>query len=173
MNVRCSDLKKIQKNKKKGVVSFEMIFGSVFIIFVFMLCVGMFVYIYPRQALEKEVNLLAQEAKVNGGLTSTQISEFKSTMNDMGYDATINVYTVQSDGTTRQALNVAPKNTPYAECMNYTAFVRRDSGQKIIVEVVIGSNDSLVKGPLKWFSSKMLPDNYTITQTVKSERNRC
>lgn len=147
-----------------------MIFGTMFIVFVVLLCMGMFVYTYPRQALEKEVHILAQQVKVTGGLTTTQLDEFKKTMNDMGYSAEVNVYTVHGS-----ALNVAPKNSDYTVCTggSYNPFVRRDSGQKIVVDVIIGSNDGLVKGPLAWFGAKMLPDNYVITETVLSERNRC
>lgn len=151
-----------------------MIFGSMFIIIVVLFCIGLFVYTYPRQALEKEVNILAQQAKVTGGLTSSQVDQFKTTIDSMGYNATVNVYTVMGDGSTRQALNVAPKNTPYTACVNnYNDFVRRDSGQKIVIEVVIGANDGLIKGPLKFFGANMLPENYTLTETVLSERNRC
>lgn len=147
-----------------------MIFGSLFIVFVVLLCMGMFVYTYPRQALEKEVHILAQQVKVTGGLTTTQLDEFKKTMNDMGYSAEVNVYTSHAS-----ALNVAPKNTEYGVCVggSYNPFVRRDSGQKIVIDVIVGSNDGLVKGPLAWFGAKMLPDNYVITETVLSERNRC
>lgn len=157
-------------NKKSGVVSFEMLFGTLFLVFVVLLCIGMFVYTYPRQALEKEVHILAQQVKVTGGLTTTQLDEFKSTMNDMGYSAEVNVYTA-----TGSALNVAPKNTTYTVCTggSYNPFVRRDSGQKIVIDVIIGANDGLVNGPLAWFGAKMLPNNYVITETVLSERNRC
>ena len=157
-------------NKKSGVVSFEMLFGTLFLVFVVLLCMGMFVYTYPRQALEKEVHILAQQVKVTGGLTTAQLDEFKQTIEDMGYSAEVNVYTISSS-----ALNVAPRNSSYEMCTSgsYNPFVRRDSGQKIVIDVVIGANDGLVKGPLAWFGASFLPENYTLTETVLSERNRC
>lgn len=158
-------------NKKSGVVSFEMLFGTMFLVFVVLLCLGMFVYTYPRQALEKEVHILAQQVKVTGGITTTQLDEFMKTMNEMGYTAEVNVYT-KNNGS---AMNVAPKNTSYGVCTggSYNPFVRRDSGQKIVIDVAIGANDGLVRGPLAWFGAQTLPDNYIITETVLSERNRC
>ena len=158
---------------KKGYISIEAIFGIIAFLMVTLLIVGLFTYMYPRQTLEKQVHLLAQEAKVTGGLTAEQISDFQSTLSDMGYTAKISAYTKVA-GSERNVLGVAPKGTSQDTCTSiYTSFVRRDSGQKIIISVSIQSKDGLANGVLKFFGGSLLPNDYEFTETVMSERNRC
>jgi len=159
--------------QKKGYTSVESVFAIVAIMMLLLVIIGLFCYTYPRQALEKQVHLLAQQAKVTGGLTYGQVSDFKETISDMGYNANVSAYV---KGVDRVVLNVAPRNTSYSACMNtavYNPYVKRDSGQKIVITVSINANDGLLKGPLEFFGASMFPENYTLTETVMSERNRC
>ena len=154
---------------KTGNSSIETVFAVVIIVFMLLLIMGFYAYTYPRSVLEKEVHLLAQQAKVTGGLTVEQVEEFKSSIGEMGYYAEIRV---TANGNT--ALGVTPRNSDNNICTgNNVKFVKRSSGSKIYIEVKIGANDGLIKGPLQWFNSKSLPENYLITETVMSERNRC
>lgn len=156
--------------KKGGYVSMEFIFGLSIILLTLLICLGMFAYTYPRQYLEKEVAILAQQAKVNGGLTAANITDFQARLNNAGMSAKVNAYT-----STSSVLNVAPKGTPYGSCIGgtYNAFATRQSGQVITIEVVVNATDGLVKGPLKYFGAAMLPENYVLVDTVVSERNKC
>ncbi len=168
-----SKIKKQIQSTKLGMITIEAIFGLFIFLMMTILIIGIFCYTYPRQTLEKQVSVLAQQVKVTGGLTYSQMVEFQETLSDMGYEATISVYTKD---TGQIALNVAPVNTSYSACTNtsiYNPYVTRDSGQKIIITVVVNSNNSLVSGALSYFGASLLPDNYTITETVMSERNRC
>lgn len=167
-------LKDVWQNRKKdGYFSVEAIFGIVAILFTVLILVGLFVYTYPRQALEIQGHLLAQQAKITGGLTYDQISDFQSTLNDMGYKANVSAYV---KGTNQVVLNVAPRNTNYSACTNtavYNPYVKRDSGNKIVLSITIEANNGLLKVPLKFFGASLFPENYTLTETVMSERNRC
>lgn len=164
----------MNKKKKKGYISIEAIFGMTALLMIVLLIVGLFTYMYPRQTLEKHVHILAQEAKVTGGLTTEQIDDFQSTLTDMGFVSSLNVYTIQG-GAEKNLLGVAPKGTPYATCTSgvYKNFARRDSGQKIVISVSVKAKDSLVNSVLRFFGGSFLPENYVFTETVLSERNRC
>ena len=160
--------------KKKGYITIEAIFGMTALLMIVLLMVGLFTYMYPRQTLEKHVHVLAQEAKVTGGLTTEQIEDFQTTLTDMGYVSSLNVYTVQG-GAEKSLLGVAPKGTPYTTCTSgvYNNFARRDSGQKIVISVSVKAKDGLVNSILGFFGGSFLPKNYIFTETVLSERNRC
>ena len=163
----------VVKNKKdkKGYVSIEFLFGMFMIILTMLLITGMFCYFYPRQKLEKEVTILAQHVKVDGGLTNAALADFDGRLEDMGLTAKVAVYTKSAS-----ALNVAPRGTNYAACMNvatYNHFITRASAETIYIEVIVNSNVSFLKGPLKYFGAKTLPDNYRLVETVLSERNKC
>lgn len=167
------NLNKNKNKKSSGYISIETVFSLVAFLMVVLVLVGLFCYTYPRQALEKQVHLLAQQAKITGGLTYDQISDFQSTLKDMGYTAKVNAYV---KGRNQVVLGVAPRNTTYSSCTNtaiYNPFVKRDSGEKIIISVSISANDGLLKGPLAFFGANLFPENYTLTETVMSERNRC
>lgn len=166
-------ISKLRKQKnisnKKGWTAIEFIIGGTVTLFIVLLLFGLFSYTYPRLMIEKYTAVLAQEAKVNGGLTAANVQDFNSQMNKFGFRAAINAYTDSGS-----ALNVAPKGTKYDVCTGqYVRFVSRKSGQKITIEVVVNSNDKLIKGPLEWFNANTLPKNYTFTEIVISERNQC
>ena len=163
--------------KKHGVVSVEMIWVIFFVVMTLLVCLGFFSYLYPRQVLEKEVHLLAQQAKITGGLTAGQVDAFIETMNDYGYTAEVYAYSAANmgEGHTGSVLNVVPRDSAYELCMSgsYNPFVRRDSGERIVIDVVVNADDGLIKGPLRWFTAKTLSENYTLTEVVLSERNKC
>ena len=158
---------------KKGFISIEAVIALVALIFIILLFVGFYVYQYPCTVLENRVHDLAQQAKITGGLTSAQVTDFNKELQSMGYKSTVKAYVA---GTDRVALNVAPRDTAYVTCTNtaiYNPFIRRDSTAKIVIVATVKANDGTIKGPIKWFQAKMLPDNYVISETVMSERNRC
>lgn len=158
-----------KQSKRKGYVSIEFVFGLTVFLITMVMVLGMFFYSYPRQKLEKEVAILAQQAKVNGGLTQENISEFGDRLDAMGLTGVVYAYTAE-----RTVLNVAPRNTPYASCVaDYNAFITRASGDVIYIEVVVNANVSMLSGPLKFFAAKTFPENYTLVDTVLSERNGC
>ncbi|MEG1299901.1 MAG: hypothetical protein RSC93_04300 [Erysipelotrichaceae bacterium] len=163
----------MKEKKKKGFISIETVFSMTFILFIVLTLIGVFCYFYPRQVLEKEVHVLAQQAKINGGLTYNEVVDFQNVIKERGYKANVKAYVKNNN---RVVLNVAPRNTSYSSCTNtanYNPFVKRDSSQKIVLVVTINANDGLLKGPLQYFGAKTFPKNYTISETVMSERNRC
>ena len=74
-------------SEKKGFVSIETIIALSWVIFFFLLFVSIYAYNAPRIMLEKEVQNLAQIAKIQGGLTdptsetvNSDITKFKKNL---------------------------------------------------------------------------------------------
>ena len=65
--------KKIKKilDSKTGGLTIEAIPALALALFVIMTAIGWFTYLTPRQNLEKQVHILAQKAKIQGGITNS------------------------------------------------------------------------------------------------------
>lgn len=162
-------LVKFKKSNKKGYVSMEFVIGLFVLILVWLVFTGIFTYYYPRQKLEKEMVTLVQQAKVNGGLTDSNIRELEERVNAMGLE----VVSLEAFTKTQTALGVAERNSGYAECVASTPYIQRRSGDIIYIELVVSASDDLVKTPLQYFGSIGLPENYTLVDSTLSERNGC
>lgn len=169
-----------ESQNKKGFIAIETIIALTVVIIVILLFLGFWLYLYPRIVLEKEVHVLAQQAKVTGGLTNEQVSKFSETMNKLGYE----IYSL-SVGTTNQPasntskynglVNVYPKGGVSGSCTaaGYQNYIKRTDSEKIVISVKIKAN-GFIKGPLAFFGTiTQLGDVYNITETIMSERNKC
>lgn len=178
-------LNRLQENlkeakSKRGVIAIETVIALSVVLMIILLFIGFWLYLYPRIVLEKEVHTLAQQAKVTGGLTNKQVTDFTNVMNNMGYD----IYSLSVGTTTRPAsdvskynglVNVYPKGGAGGSCTapTYQNFVKRIDSEKLVITVKVKAQ-GFIKGPLAFFGVvTQLGDTYNITETVMSERNKC
>lgn len=159
-------------SEKKGFVSIETIIALSWVIFFFLLFVSIYAYNAPRIMLEKEVQNLAQIAKIQGGLTdptsepvNSDITKFKKNLKVMGYeeeDITISAKTITGN---QNAIGVTPIN------QTGTNYIKRDSKDLIEIVVIIKANNNLFTAPMNFFGlSNKISGQYTIREVVGSER---
>lgn len=172
---------KIDKIKNKnGFVAIETVIALTVVLIIILLFIGFWLYLYPRTVLEKEVHTLAQQAKITGGLTNAQVTDFNNRMTDLGYEVqSLSVGTTsQPAGDTSKyngLVNVYPKGGHDGSCssVGFQNYVKRTSSDKIIISVKVKAN-GFIKGPLSFFGTvTQLSDVYNLTETVMSERNKC
>ena len=56
---------------RRGSFAIEAVLSLTVVLFVVITCIGWYNYMIPRQGLEKQIHLLGQKAKIQGGLTAT------------------------------------------------------------------------------------------------------
>lgn len=163
-------LKKIKG--KSGFVSIETIIALSWVVFFFLLFVSIYAYNMPRIMLEKEVQHLAQTAKIQGGLTdstsepvNSDITRFTENLIAMGYDEddiSISAKTITGN---QNAIGVTPIN------QSGSNYIKRDSKDLIEIIVVIKAKKNLFTAPLNFFGlSNKISGQYTIREVVGSER---
>ena len=159
-------------NKKNGFVSIEAIISMATLMIMFVICIGFFVYTMPKLTLEKEVHLLAQKAKIQGGLTYDDVDLFKSSLQNKGYDpdrivvqaVTVASSTGVSGGAS--AIGVEPLSQT-----NATNYIKRSDMTPIEITVAVPANLKLLNGALTHlFLGQALNDTYYLRETVMSER---
>lgn len=160
------------KSNKSGFVSVEAVISMATLIIMFVMCIGFYVYTMPKITLEKEVHLLAQKAKIQGGLTYGDVDLFKEALSNKGYnpdEVTVQAVTVQgSSGTVggANAIGVDAIDDP-----NAVRYIKRSALTPIEITVTVPANTKLLKGPLSHiFVTNMLSDKYYLRETVLSER---
>ena len=156
---------------KKGFISIEAILATVLATMVILVSLGFFTTIYPKIILQGETRVLAQKAKIQGGLTDitsqadgSDIEKFKDQLEKMGYDRDkieVEVFTQPSG---LNALGV----TPYGE--DGTNYIKRGSNEVICIKVKVPANQS-IKAPLSYFQAQdSALREYKIVETIMSER---
>jgi hypothetical protein len=155
----------MKQNTKRGFATIEIIFGLTSLLITTLIIIGIYTYTFPRNFLEKEMTIIAQEVQRYGGLTEEQytyhIDRLKEKgfddphieVNHNGYDYT-HVYDLGND--------CSGDGTP---------FVRRNQG-RITIVINTSANISSIYNPLKFFGLSV-PDRYSTTSVVLSERNAC
>ena len=164
---RCSLIK-----NTKGFVAVETIIVMSGVIFFFLLFISIVSYNFPRMMLEKEVQILAQTAKIQGGLTdknsqpvNSDIELFKDRISSMGYDRDAITITAKTIPSGMSAIGVTPINEAGSN------YIKRDSKELIEITVTIPSDKNLFNSPLKYFGLKRNGESYyVITEIVGSER---
>lgn len=159
------------KNSKKGFVSIETIISLVPIMMVVFLSIGFFCYMYPQIAMEKQVHVLAETAKIQGGLTdntsdsnNSDIDNFLKKAKKFGFDKNDIKITAITDPGDKNAIGVTPLNE---DGDNY---IKRNTKEVINISVTYPSNNFIV-GPLRYFNISSYKLKYqTIHQSVLSER---
>lgn len=158
--------------KSKGFVAIETVIILSGVMFFILLFVSILTYNYPRIMLEKEVQILAQTAKIQGGLTDSKsqpvhsdIELFKDRLEKMGYERDEIEITAKTIPGNQNAIGVTPMNV---EGSNY---IRRDSKELIEITVIAPSNSNVFTSPLKYFGlKKAFSGKYVIREVVGSER---
>lgn len=164
-------MKKYIKSEK-GFVSIEAIVSMTAILFTVLVAIGIYGYLHPKIMLEKEVQTLAQKAKIQGGLTditsqpvNSDIEIFKKRLAEKGYDTSKVSVEVVTDQTNRNCVGV----TPIGETGN--TYLRRDSEEMMIITVTIPARTQGLIAPLRYFGiNGGVSKNYYIRETVMSER---
>lgn len=163
-------IKKIRD--KKGFVSVETVIAMSFVLFFFILFVSIFAYTVPRISLEKEVQHLAQTAKIQGGLTdetsepnNSDIKRFTDTLVSMGYEADGITVTAKTINGNKNAIGVTPLKS------NGDNYIKRDSKDLIEIVVKVKADKNLFTAPLKFFGlNNSISGEYVIREVVGSER---
>lgn len=159
---------------KSAYISIEATFAVTAILIFFSLLIGLFGFMVPRMYLEKEVQVIAQQVKINGGLTAQHYNDAMNVISKYGSDIVINVYSV--DNPTIQLINIAPKGTAYNVCMDASRFVpfaRRSQGEKIVIKVSVKVANQQLLSVLRSVGITALDSDYSVYEVVLSERNQC
>lgn len=157
---------------EKGFVSIDAIISMTAILFTILVGIGIYGYLHPKIMLEKEVQTLAQKAKIQGGLTdknsqpiNSDIEVFKKRLSEKGYDISGISVEVVTDQTKRNCVGV----TPIGETGN--TYLRRDSKEMMIITAIIPAHTQGLMSPLRYFGiNGGVSSNYYIRETVMSER---
>lgn len=164
--------KSIAIKNNKGFVAIETIIVLAGVMFFLLLFISILCYNYPRIMLEKEVQILAQTAKIQGGLTDdtsqpkdSDISLFKDRMEKMGYNRDEVEITALTIPGKINAIGVTPMN------LEGNKYIKRDSKELIEITVIAPANNNVFKAPLKYFGiDRATMSNYVIREIVGSER---
>ncbi|WP_242249215.1 hypothetical protein [Bacillus cereus group sp. BfR-BA-01328] len=156
----------------RGFVSIEAVVSMSAILIVVFLGIGFISYMYPKLTLEKEVHLLAQKAKVQGGLTNQQSEPINS-------DLEIFYKKMQEKGYKREDVKVVAKTyTGGLNCIGVTPingeglnYIKKDSKDPIEITVTLPANKQGLLGAFAFFNYKDKTSNvYIFKETVMSER---
>lgn len=158
---------------KKGFVSIEAVISMVAVIFVVLLAIGFFGYMHPKIMFEKDVQILAQKAKVQGGLTdetsepggNSDIEIFKKSLEDRGFDVSKVEITAKTKPGNYSVIGVTPLNS------SGNNYLKRDSKELMVITAKIPANRGGLMAPLKFFGIVGgLNEYYCISEAVMSER---
>lgn len=135
----------------------------------FFLVIAIISYIIPLMTMPTYLNILSNNARIQGGLTSNNIETFKANIsNNYGY--------IQS-GNLKDLIEVTASTIPSGIDVsdidvsdNSLGYVSRKSGEVIFIEVLIPTNNNLFSGVLSFFNDFSMNDYYRFTQVVSSER---
>lgn len=161
-----------KKLRKKGFVSIEAVISMSAVLMIVLMAIGFIVYMYPKIMLEKEVHLLAQKAKIQGGLTdnisqpvNSDIETFLKSLEGKGYKKDTIEITARTIPGDLNCIGVTPLNT------NGNNYVKRDSKMTIQITVKVPANKSGLKGPFAYLHFEDESGQYYyIRETVMSER---
>lgn len=174
-----SNFMKKWKNEK-GSFSIEAVIAMTVVLMVTFLGISYFTYLAPRQMITQDVHMLAQTAKIQGGLTDefsepgrSDVYRFKERMEAKGYNADDIVVTakrVDVDGNEFPALGVEPlsENIENYESVNYS---RRNSKETITIHVTVPAKKNFINAMSRYFTggNSGLSD-YKFSETIMSER---
>jgi len=142
---------------KKGFVSLDVGLFFGFIIIVLLVLIGIFIYIYPTFTLQNDVSLLAEQAQRNGGLTSENVSKFRSKVESYNFVKKSNKEIVIEA--------ITDINNYNAVGVNEQNYISKDSGEIINITIKIPSNNRIIKK----FTDKS-GDYYVFKKSVMSEK---
>lgn len=156
------------KNKKGGL-TIEAIPALALALFVMMTALGWFTYLTPRQNLEKQVHLLAQKAKIQGGLTNSgtnnDLTLFLNALQAKGVDKTKVVVTCRTSPSNQNCLGVSSLSS------SGTNYIKRSSLEMMVIRVEVPTSPRLLRMTQVFFGkTNSIPDKYIFEEAVLSER---
>jgi|HigsolmetaAR206D_1030411.scaffolds.fasta_scaffold00003_61 hypothetical protein len=162
---------------KKGSFSLEAVIAMMFVLMLIWLGVAYYTYLTPRQVLTQEVHTLATTAKLQGGLTESDIERFKDRLVEKGYvpkdkkdEIVVTAVAEDEAGNKKNVTSVLPLSEGYNDDPN--AYSHRGSKEIITVTAQIPAKIQFLKVMLSFWNSqpneKMY--DYTFQETVMSER---
>lgn len=155
-------LNNINIKLKKGFISIETIVALSVVLIFMLLFIAILTYHYPRIMLEKEVQTLAQIAKIQGGLTDSSsaiesdVDVFKDRLEKIGYNRDKIEITAQTIPGRFNAIGVTPLN---GTGNNY---IKRNTKELIEIVVKVPASKYII-----FFKMK---NTYVIREIVGSER---
>lgn len=170
----------------RGFMSIEAIMGLAVMLMVIVLGIGFFTYMIPKQGIEQEVNLLGRVAKMNGGLTTQDVTAFKKNMEKRGYDqqdVKLTMVLKDVNGTPQSyskggiyvdPLNITCKTNDTACSVpdSNQLYVKRNAQLIMEVRAEMPANKKGLLGAFGFFSVKedTVSDTYVFKERVMSER---
>lgn len=159
---------RILKNKKGGL-TIEALPALALALFVMITAIGWFTYLTPRQNLEKQVHILAQKAKIQGGLTNSgtnnDLSLFLSVLESKGVNKSKVVVTCKTKPSNKNCLGVNGLNS------SGTNYIKRNSLEMMVIRVEVPTSPRLLKMSQVFFGGRSsIPDKYIFEESVLSER---
>ena len=169
---------------KKGTVAIEAVISMSVVLFILILSIGWYNYMIPRQGLEKQIHLLGQKAKIQGGLTATSsllnsssygnlsnadkqtdLGLFLQTIKDMGHDISKVKITCKTTSSRKNCLGVDSYNS------NGTNYIKRQDMDMMVVYVEIPAKTGLMSVAKGFFGNVgIIPERYIFSEAVMSER---
>lgn len=189
-------MKKMMKKvwNSKGFMSLDAIISMGVVLMVIILGIGFFTYMMPKQAIESEVNLLGRMAKMNGGLTAKDVTDFQDKLvRERGYtkeNIKVDMVLKNSSGVVttyknKAGLTVNPKaitckSTAYTttsqgctDAQKATALYVNRAAQLIMeIRVETPANKKGLLGAFGFFGmgDDSLSDTYVFKERIMSER---
>lgn len=141
---------------KKGFISIELIMVSGFILFLMAILIGIFNYIYPTFSLQRDVDLLTRQAQRNGGLTYSDVANFKNKVSKY--------YFVKDSGKSVivEGKTITGRNIIGVDDNNY---ISKESGDVMNIIVKVPANNKIISK-----FTRNSTDYYTFKASVLSEK---
>lgn len=169
---------------KKGTVAIEAVISLAVVLFILITTIGWYNYMIPRQGLEKQIHLLGQKAKIQGGLTATasllnassyntlsaadlqtDLGIFLKTLKDMGHDISKVTVSCRTNTTNKNCLGVDSFSS------SGNNYIKRPDMDMMIIRVEIPAKTSLLSMSKGFFGNiGTLPERYVFSEAVMSER---
>ena len=169
---------------RRGSFAIEAVLSLTVVLFVVITCIGWYNYMIPRQGLEKQIHLLGQKAKIQGGLTATpallsatsygnlstadlqtDLGMFLKTIKDMGHDLSKVKVTCKSNISNQNCLGVDGYKT------SGTNYLKRQDMEMMIIQVEIPAKTGLLSMAKGFFGNTgLIPERHIFSEAVMSER---
>lgn len=182
-------IKKIKENN--GVYTIEAIVGGSAILMLLLLFVGIISYQLPKIQLQKDVQILAEKCKIQGGLTnkasydikyniseedrkkvnedknSNDIDVFYDLLKQQGFDIQNVKISLKTKKSNKNAIGVKPIGI---ENINNCSYIKRNPNDLMILNVEVPKKSNIINSPLRFFGIDKHLSNYSFREVVMSER---
>lgn len=161
---------------EKGFMSIEAVMAMATILMIVLLGVGLFTYMMPRQAIEEELHLLGRTAKMQGGLTDSDVNQFKENMKKRGMVEDKNIddvkVIVNLETTSGEPFPGYESRPNIINTIVNRGYGKKEAGQYAVmkIRVEVPANKSGIKGAMSFFGGdEDLPDAYVFSERIMSE----